>query len=725
MINMKNNKGQVTIPTDATFVEETKEIAALWGGDAIRDCDGVELPSNPKEVADLVYKAYFVVRGDNRWAEKHPEEAHRIFLESKRITSRGTSLEVDVLEGYLKEQIDPDYENIHLWQVFDRTTNEEIKEFEVVDKKIKFLTTPYHQYSVDFMARVLWHSTQIYNYITNNWTCEKEQVYDPSYPNTREYIKKYLRDWCEANPDINVVRFTTFLYQFTLVFNEKGKEKNVDWFGYALAASPKLLEAFEKESGIHLTAEDFVDNGRYNTPFKNPSDKFLKYIDFIQRFVASVMRELTDICHEYGKQAMMFLGDDWIGSEPYGKYFKDMNLDSVVGSVGGGVTVRMLAEIPHVKVHEGRFLPYFFPDTFFEGNEEAAIKELNKNWMSSRRALLRSPLQRMGFGGYLSLVYPFKNFVNRVAEVCDEFRSICKLDGQEKPYSVAKIAILNAWGKLRSWQSHMVAHELWYQQIYSYQGVLESLSGLPVDVEFISFDDVLHNGIPSDIDVIINVGGEFTAYSGDAYWANPKLISYIRKWVAEGHGFIGIGEPTSLFNNGRAFALSDVLGVEQEKGQTLSEDKYNINKVKHFITEDVRKDIDYGESTKNVYALDGAEVLDIKISDRFIRNVNVGEVTLAANQYFDGRSVYIAGLPFSLDNSRLLLRSIVYAAGKEKELYKAFSTNIDSEVAYYPESNKYIIINNTFNEVETDFYDIEGNKEHLILKPNETRWILK
>ncbi len=716
-------KDRVTIPTDSTLVEETKEISKLWGGDAIRDCDGVELPKNPKEIADLVYKAYFVVRGDNRWAEKHPEEAHRIFLESKRVTSTGESLTIDVTLGYLGDQIEPDVENVSYWQVFDRTTNEEVKDFTLEGTKVTFETTPYHQYSVDFMAKVLWHPTQIYNYLTNNWTCEKEKVYDPSYPNTREYIKQYLINWCENNPDINVVRFTTFLYQFTLVFNEHGKEKNVDWFGYALTASPRLIEAFEQESGIHLTAEDFVDNGRYNTPFKNPTEKFAKYIDFIQRFVVKVMRELVDICHKYNKQAMMFLGDDWIGSEPYGKYFKDMNLDSVVGSVGGGVTVRMLAEIPHVKVHEGRFLPYFFPDTFFEGNEENAIKELNKNWMSSRRALLRSPLQRMGFGGYLSLVYPFKNFVNRVAEICDEFRKICPVGDYTKPYSVAKVAIVNAWGKLRSWQSHMVAHELWYQQIYSYQGVLESISGLPVDVEFISFDDILANGIPEDIDVIINVGSEFTAYSGDTYWSNPKLIAKIRKWVAEGHGFIGVGEPTSLFNNGRAFALSDVLGVEQEKGQTLSEDKYNIHKVSHFITEGVRKDIDYGESTKNIYALEGTQVLDIKFSDRFIRYVNVGEVLLASNEYFQGRGVYFAGLPFSLDNSRLLLKAICYAAHKEDELLKAYSTHIDTEVAYFPETKTYIVINNTFDEVTTDFYDIEGNKTTITLKPNETRWI--
>ena len=722
---MSIKKGQVTIPTDATFVKQTKEIAALWGGDAIRDCDGVELPENPKSVAESVYKAYFVVRGDNRWAEQHPEEAIRIFLESKRITANEETLTIDVLDGYLADQIDPDYENIALWQVFNRTTGEEVKDFEIVDKKVVIKTIPFHQYSVDFMARVLWHPTQIYNYLTNNWTCEKEQVYDPSYPKTREYIKEYLENWCINNPDINVVRFTTFLYNFTLVFNEKGKEKNVDWFGYALTASPRLIDAFEKESGIRLTAEDFVDNGRYNTPFKNPSKEFAKYIDFIQRFVTSTIRELVDICHKYGRQAMMFLGDDWIGSEPYGKYFKDMNLDSVVGSIGGGVTVRMLAEIPHVKIHEGRFLPYFFPDTFFEGNEQAAIKELNKNWMSARRALLRTPLQRMGFGGYLCLVYPFKNFVNRVADICDEFRAICPLQTTEKPYSVAKVAILNTWGALRSWQSHMVAHELWYQQIYSYQGVLESLSGLPVDVSFLSFDEVLESGVPSDIDVIINVGSEFTAYSGDDYWNNPKLIATIRKWVAEGHGFIGVGEPTSYFNKGRTFALSDVLGVEQEKGHTLSEDKYNINKVNHFITEDVRGEIDYGESTKNIYALDGAKVLDIKFSPRFIRNVNVGEVTLATNEYFNGRGVYIAGLPFSLENSRLLLRSIVYAAHKENELHKAFSTHVDTEVTYFPQANKYVLINNTFDTVTTDFYDIKGNKETITLKPNQTLMILK
>ena len=48
-----------------------------------------------------------------------------------------------------------------------------------------------------------------------------------------------------------------------------------------------------------------------------------------------------------------------------------------------------------------------------------------------------------------------------------------------------KVGILNAWGKLRSWQTHMVAHALYYQQIYSYFGILEALSGMAVEVEFL------------------------------------------------------------------------------------------------------------------------------------------------------------------------------------------------------------------------------------------------
>ena len=714
-------QGRFTIPADAAFAEESLKIAKKWGADAVRDCDGTALPDNPERFGKI-YNTYFVVRGDNEWARKHPEEAQRIFLLSERNLATENTLEIEIMKGFLVDEFSPDYSYSELWQVYDRTTGEETKEWSY-DEKNGVVTVKncklFHEYTVTFLARVTWHPVQIYNYLTNEWTCEKQLTYDPAFPATKEYIKEYMESWCKAHPETSVVRFTTFLYQFTLIFNEKGKEKQVEWFGYAQTANPVLMKDFEKESGIKLVAEDFVDSGYYNNCFRNPTEKFKKYMDFVERFVSKTIKELVDICHKYGKEAMMFLGDDWIGSEPYGEHFKEMGLDAVVGSVGGGVTVRMLSEIPHVKYREGRFLPYFFPDTFFEGNEENAVAELNRNWLTARRAMMRKPLDRMGFGGYLSLAAKFPKFIDRVEEIADEFRTIYEAIDNKKPWCRLKVGLLNAWGKKRSWMSHMVAHELWYQQIYSYQGILEAISGLPVDIEFLSFDEV-RNGVPKGIDVIINAGDAYTAFSGGEEWLDERLQVSIRKFVYEGGGFIGVGEPTACEGNGRYFRLADVLGVDKEIGYTLSNDKYNIQKQPDELTEGV-KEIDYGEDKKNIYALDGTKVLDITFSDRFKRNVNVGEVKMAINEYGKGKSFYITGIPYSFRNSRLLYKAMCRVANKN--LYECYSTNENTECNYYPASGKYAVINNAKTEQRTEFYDEKGVKTELTLKPMEVRWI--
>ncbi len=715
-------KGRFTIPVEENFTEELQGIARLWGADAVRDCDGTKLPPNGK-LFGKVYNTYFVVRGDNDWARKHPEEAQRIFLLSERNLAESDSLEIPFMKGFLADQFAPDYENIARWEVVDRTTDKPVEGW-TADRERNVVILPkaekMHEYTISFLARVTWHPVQIYNYLTNHWTCEKQLTYDPAFPHTREYIKEHMQKWCEENPDTDVVRFTTFLYQFSLIFNESGKEKFVEWFGYAQTANPVLIDEFEKETGIRLRAEDFVDGGCYNNAFRCPSERFQKYRDFVQRFVSRTIGELADICHKNGKEAMMFLGDDWIGSEPYGKYFKDMHLDAVVGSVGGGVTVRMLSEIPHVGYHEGRFLPYFFPDTFFEGNEDNAVAELNRNWLTARRAMMRKPLDRMGFGGYLSLAAKFPKFVSRVAEIADEFRTIYDAIDKRKPYCTLKVALLNCWGKMRSWMSHMVAHELWYQSVYSYQGILEALSGLPVEVEFLSFDDVRTSGIPADVDVIINAGDAYTAFSGGENWLDEKVITRVREFVRKGGGFIGVGEPTAVRGSGRYFRLADVLGVDEEIGFTLSEDKYNIRKTPHGLTEGMTA-FDYGEDKKNIYALPGAKVLDIAFSDRFRRDVNVGEVKMAVNEYGKGRSFYITGIPYSSENARLLYKALCWTAGKTLE--KVYSSNVNTECHYYPSSGKYAVVNNSNAPQTTEFYDLDGKKAELALQGMEIRWI--
>ena len=365
-----------------------------------------------------------------------------------------------------------------------------------------------------------------------------------------------------------------------------------------------------------------------------------------------------------------------------------------------------------MKYTEGRFLPYVFPDTFYEGNDP--VPEAMRNWVTARRAIMRKPVDRIGYGGYLSLAYKFPEFVDYIEKVTDEFRHIYSVVNGMKPFNGLKVAVLNSWGSLRSWQAYMVAHELWYKQCSSYMGVMEALSGAAVDVTFLSFQDIRENGVPEDVDVIINAGSAMTAFSGGEEWADEKLVSEIRRWVYNGGGFLGVGEPSAYHAGGRFFQLADVLGVDKELGFTLSTDKY-FNKAldTHFISEDRKTPYDFGESMKNVYATSASTEI-VEYSD--------GEVHIAANKYGKGCGVYIAGLPYSRENTRLLMRALYYAAGKTDRFKIWYAENMDCEVHAYPESGKYAILNNTVEEQTTVVYDGEGKTAEYTLEPGGILW---
>lgn len=716
---MNKRTGRVTLPSEQNFLEETKELMERWGADALRDSDGTKLDEDIKQLDAKIYTTYFVARNHNEFAKEHPEEMQQIYLLSAYFTAVTDTLEIPFLDGYFPEQISADY--VHdpkkWWEVMDRTTGEvvPVSAWQVNEKSGTVTITDaekWHEYTVSFLAYMTWDPTHMYNYITNNWEgVEHDIPFDGRQPFSNQYMKDYLKQWITENPDTDVVRFTTFFYHFTLIFNDLGNEKFVDWFGYGASVSVKALESFAVEKGYHLRPEDMVDAGYYNSTFRVPSRAYLDYIDFIQGFVAREVKELVAIVHDAHKEAMMFLGDNWIGTEPYGEHFKQMELDAVVGSVGDGTTLRLIADIPGVPYTEGRFLPYFFPDTFYEGNNPQI--EANENWLTARRAMLRKPLDRIGYGGYLSLAYKFPAFVDYVEKVTDEFRDIYATIKDVKPHTGLKVAILNAWGKMRTWQTHIVAHGKPYKQAYSYLGILESLSGAAVDVEFINFDDIRERGIADDIDVILNVGDAGTAFSGGEHWLDANVTATIRGWVGQGGGFIGVGEPSAIDHGGRYFQLANVLGVDKELGFSLSTNKYFTDKVEtHFITED-NVVFDFGESMKNVYSLqESTEIIENDGDDIHMTTTSFGE----------GRSVYIAGLPYSHENTRLLMRSMYYAAGKEADFYKWMATNIHCEVHAYPEVQKYAIVNNSNVEQETDVYDGDGEKHSVILKPSEIKW---
>ena len=282
---------------------------------------------------------------------------------------------------------------------------------------------PFHDYTVSFLCYIMWDPVHVYNAVTNGWDTSKRQItFDVRQPLTRDFTMKRLRRFIEENPHVDVIRFTTFFHQFTLIFDEFAREKFVDWYGYSASVSPYILEQFEKEVGYPFRAEYIIDQGYMNNQYRIPSKEFRDFQAFQRREVAKLVREMVDITHEMGKEAMMFLGDHWIGTEPFMEEFPTMGLDAVVGSVGNGSTLRLISDIQGVKYTEGRLLPYFFPDTFHEGGDP--VKEAKINWVTARRAILRKPIDRIGYGGYLKLALQFPDFVAYVQSVCDEFRTL-------------------------------------------------------------------------------------------------------------------------------------------------------------------------------------------------------------------------------------------------------------------------------------------------------------
>ncbi len=718
-MNKENTFGRVTIPTDVDVVNQTLALMKRWGADAIRDCDGTEMPAELKLVDAKIYSTYYTTRKDNHWAQKNPDEIQQMYLMTDFHTATADTLHIRLMKGFYDQMLKVNtIDDIHRWwEVIDRTTGDVVPDAqwsydEAGGEVVLSQAKRFHDYTVSFLAFIIWDPVHMYNYITNSWQgVEHQMTFDVRQPKTQKFVTEKLVKWLTNNPDADVVRFTTFFHQFTLVFNEDAKEKFVDWFGYSASVSPYILVQFEKEVGYRFRPEYIIDQGYYNNTFRIPSKEYGDFLKFQQREVSKLAKKLVDVTHAAGKEAMMFLGDHWIGTEPFGDTFANIGLDAVVGSVGNGATLRLISDIQGVKYTEGRFLPYFFPDTFHEGGDP--VLEAKENWVTARRAILRKPIDRIGYGGYLKMAMEFPEFVDYVENVCQEFRTLYHNIRGRTPYCIQRVAVLNSWGKLRSWSTHMVAHALWYKQTYSYAGVLEALSGHPFDVQFISFDDVRRDKhILDDIDVVINAGDAYTAFSGGANWADPNIVTAIKEFVYNGGGLIGVGEPTACQREGHYFQLANVLGVDKEVGWSLSTDKYNWSEHDHFITADCTKPVDFGEGMKNIYALDGTTVL-------IQRNQ---EVQLAVHDFGKGKAVYISGLPYSFENARLLYRSILWAAGKENELYKWLSSNFNVEIHAYVENGKYCVVNNTYGPQNTVVYKGDGSSFPLSMKANDILW---
>lgn len=212
---------------------------------------------------------------------------------------------------------------------------------------------------------------------------------------------------------------------------------------------------------------------------------------------------------------------------------------------------------------------------------------------------------------------------------------------------------------------------------------------------------------------------QFT-YKGDSFTilddtlSNSELgewVGYIRKLaVVDSNGKILLQQDTE---KATFKTLDDILGVEEERGFNLNTDKYNWDEHRdHFILQDTEGDVDFGEGKKNIFALPETEILIHKNQ----------EVQMAVKTFGKGRGVYISGLPYSFENSRVLYRAVLWSASAEKELYCWYSSNYNVEVHAYVKNKKYCVVNNTYEPQDTTVYIGDGGSFELHMEPNEIKW---
>jgi len=715
---MGKNKGGFTLPGESGYERLTLKMAEKWGADVIRDSDGTVLSDEIIHAGYGIYSTICIIRDHNEWAGKNADKLQQTFLCTPPILACTDEADIRLTESFFREQfeINDSEAAIKYWEVYDRTTNTLVDGAKwSYDKDSGSVglkgIIPFHKYTVSFLAYRIWEEISMYNHTTNNWDKEHLMQIDPRYPEVQEYLLYWMKNWCETHPDTTVVRFTSMFYNFVWIWGSDERNRNLfsDWGSYDYTVSALALDEFEKTYGYRMCAEDFINKGALNATHMPGSAHKAHWMEFINDFVIRFGKKLINIVHEYNKKAYVFYDDSWVGIEPYNGRFQEFGFDGLIKCVFSGYEARLCAGVD-VPVHELRLHPYLFPvglggaPTFAEGGDP--VLEAKKYWNSVRRALLRAKIDRIGLGGYLHLVEDYPDFCDYIEKVADEFRLIRSFHDEGKPYTIkTKIAVLHSWGKLRSWTLSGHFHET---DMHDLIHVNEAISGLPVEVSFISFEDV-KNGALNDADVVINAGSAGSAWSGGDAWKDEPLVTALTKWVYEGGTFIGVNEPSAVAGYDTYFRMAHVLGVDEDTGARVCHGRWAFEAADRdgILPEGVTL-----QAKENRYLTDGgARVL----------LAEGGKPLVCVNEFGRGKGIYLASYQVNIINTRMLYQ-LIRCAGKEGISGEYMTDNLYTECAYYPASRKLVVINNSDLEQTASIPTGWGEKT-VTIAPYDTTFI--
>ncbi|UCH15496.1 MAG: hypothetical protein JSV22_05910, partial [Bacteroidales bacterium] len=163
MTDKTTNKGDFTLPGEAGYEELTLKLADKWGADAIRDSDGTVLSDKIISADYNIYSTICLVRADNEWAKANRDKLQQNYLMSDPVVAVENHVSIVLLNGFFLEQfeVNTNDDPRTWWQVFDRTTNEELPKDQWTFNPSNGTVTinnakKWHKYTVNFLAYRIW-----------------------------------------------------------------------------------------------------------------------------------------------------------------------------------------------------------------------------------------------------------------------------------------------------------------------------------------------------------------------------------------------------------------------------------------------------------------------------------------------------------------------------------------------------------------------------------------
>jgi 1,3-beta-galactosyl-N-acetylhexosamine phosphorylase len=466
-----------------------------------------------------------------------------------------------------------------------------------------------------------------------------------------------------------------------------------DWESYTNAARPENQRAFTEATGIPFDPRWLVMPPR--TLEVPPRDEYLAWMNWVQSGVNKWMARATQVVRDHGMRTWLYWGDTHVGTEPFLGGLEAGRVDEVDKPAADPVTARALVDFPGDTYR--RLRVDWLHDHVV--GQPSASASLRRKWDRCKRGMLMAPPAGMYWMPMPNLTGQTDEAIREagvttLADISDEFRLIGRnLSGQRAYEGGLNLYVVHSWGKQYSWRP-------WGSR------VLWHLTDLPMRVRFISFREVIADGVPDDAHCLLLYGSAGSAWSGGPIWQDERLAQAIEGFVSGGGGVVGLQAPSHVEDPEPRWALADVFGITGEGaagydpavGVSLSGDEaVDEEALAAAAAESGLSLVAVADAwpgppapsfvpgmAGTVRASAVADGVNVAYALRDDEGMSPGAVT---REVGEGRAAWLCGYSMDYGFSRLVRSAVFWAAGREAEADRLDVTGGEELFVYaYPEA---------------------------------------